>query len=105
MDELYIAGKQQELLKEKERLDREIGRVSKFQDYGSSTDDSTQEVETVGENIALRDTLEKEKREVEGALSRIEKGVYGLCEKCRHPINKLRLNAYPAARFCRQDSK
>lgn len=104
MEELYVKGKQQELLKEKERLDKDIAKAAKYQDIGDSSSDSVQEVEMVGESIALRDTLEKEKKEVKDALKRIEKNTYGLCQKCQQPINKLRLNAYPAARFCRQDS-
>ena len=39
---------------------------------------------------------------IESALRRIEKRTYGLCESCRHPIAKKRLNAIPAARYCIQ---
>ena len=37
---------------------------------------------------------------VEAALARIEKGVYGVCEGCRKPIPKARLEAVPYARYC-----
>jgi len=101
----YTRGKQKELLKEKARLDKEIARISKYQDIGSSSDDNAQEVEIVGENVALDDDLKREKKEVEAALKRIEKGTYGICLKCRKSINKPRLNAYPAAAYCRDHSK
>ena len=101
----YTRGKQKELLKEKVRLDKEIARISKYQDIGSSSDDNAQEVEIVGENVALENDLKKETKEVEAALARIEKSAYGKCLKCRQPINKLRLNAYPAAAYCRDHSK
>ena len=98
-------GKQKELLKEKARLEKEIARITKYQEVGSSSDDNAQEVEIVGENMALENDLKSESKEVEAALKRIEKGTYGKCLKCRKPINKLRLNAYPAAAYCRDCSK
>ncbi len=41
-------------------------------------------------------------RAIEEALARIRRGTYGVCEACGHPISKVRLNAVPWTRFCRQ---
>src|SRR5262245_54838580 len=41
--------------------------------------------------------------EVDSALSRIENGTYGLCEKCHDPIEVDRLLADPMVRFCLDD--
>jgi DnaK suppressor protein len=38
--------------------------------------------------------------QIEGALRKIEKGTYGLCETCQKPIMKERLKALPFARYC-----
>ncbi|MBI4386846.1 MAG: TraR/DksA family transcriptional regulator [Elusimicrobia bacterium] len=38
--------------------------------------------------------------QIEGALRKMEKGIYGLCESCQKPIPKLRLQAVPFARYC-----
>jgi DnaK suppressor protein len=38
--------------------------------------------------------------QIESALRRIEKGVYGTCESCRCVIPKKRLQALPFARYC-----
>ncbi|MFA6029283.1 MAG: TraR/DksA C4-type zinc finger protein [Elusimicrobiota bacterium] len=38
--------------------------------------------------------------QIEGALRKIEKGTYGLCESCQKPIMKQRLHAMPFARYC-----
>ena len=38
--------------------------------------------------------------EIEGALSRIEDGTYGICEGCNEPISKERLKAIPWTRYC-----
>lgn len=38
--------------------------------------------------------------EIKAALSRMDKGEYGLCAACGHPIRKERLRVLPYARFC-----
>jgi DnaK suppressor protein len=37
---------------------------------------------------------------VNEALSRMEKGTYGLCDECSEPISKARLQAIPYAKYC-----
>ncbi|MHB8289589.1 MAG: TraR/DksA family transcriptional regulator [Acidimicrobiales bacterium] len=68
--------------------------------YDSNFADSSQvtaekgEVETLA--AELRDALEG----VEDALRKLSAGTYGRCEGCHEPIDPLRLEAKPAARFC-----
>ena len=38
--------------------------------------------------------------EVDAALARLERGVYGVCEVCGEPIGEARLEARPVARTC-----
>ena len=38
--------------------------------------------------------------QIEGALRKMEKGSFGLCESCQKPIAKLRIQAVPFARYC-----
>jgi len=38
--------------------------------------------------------------QIEAALRRIEKGVFGICEACRTPIPTKRIKAMPFARYC-----
>ncbi len=40
--------------------------------------------------------------QIEAALRRINKGIYGTCEYCRAPIPKKRILALPFARYCIQ---
>jgi RNA polymerase-binding transcription factor DksA len=51
---------------------------------------------TLGRIESEADELEQ----VEAALDRISRGLYGLCESCRKPIPKLRLRAIPYAVLC-----
>ncbi len=61
----------------------------------------------VGSNTFERDhemSMAKNSREnlelVEGAIARIDKGTYGVCESCGGPIGKMRLQAFPRATLC-----
>jgi DnaK suppressor protein len=38
--------------------------------------------------------------QIEAALRRIAKGIYGVCESCRRPITRKRIAALPFARYC-----
>lgn len=38
--------------------------------------------------------------EIDAALSRLEAGTYGICERCGRPIAPARLDARPTARTC-----
>lgn len=55
-------------------------------------------LEEYEENTGILSQLENQLKEVNDALDRIEKGTYGLCEKCNQPIETERLEANPSAR-------
>ena len=100
-----------QLLQEKSRLEGELERLAKkegdeeyeakFEDFGRSEEDNAEEVENYAANLSITETLEKNLREVNDALERIEKDTYGICESCnKKDIRIERLKAYPAARLC-----
>jgi RNA polymerase-binding transcription factor DksA len=47
--------------------------------------------------------MEAKIADIERALERLVAGTYGVCEACGQPIGEARLEAWPAARFCRSD--
>ncbi len=49
---------------------------------------------------SLERRLEKLLQEVEYALSKFEKGTYGICENCGQPIEETRLETLPQALYC-----
>jgi DnaK suppressor protein len=49
----------------------------------------------------VRDLLQK----IEKALSRMDEGTYGICERCGKPIEKARLKALPYANLCIADAQ
>ena len=50
--------------------------------------------------LSLMETEEDRLELIEGALERIEDGVYGSCLECGGPVPKTRLNAIPYTPFC-----
>jgi len=50
--------------------------------------------------VTCLDEQTHQAREVQAALSRLEVGSYGVCEKCEDPIAPKRLDAVPWARLC-----
>ncbi|MEX2497098.1 MAG: TraR/DksA C4-type zinc finger protein [Woeseia sp.] len=52
-----------------------------------------------------RARLAAELRRVKSALSALTAGVFGRCRRCAEPIEKDRLQADPAARFCERCSR
>jgi DnaK suppressor protein len=71
---------------------------------GSSTDSADEnevadKLEELEENTGIVNQLETQLGEVNLALERIEKGTYGICDKCGKPIEVDRLEANPSSRF------
>lgn len=56
-------------------------------------------------NLSLRQNQERSLDEVIHALQRMERGTYGVCERCGREIDYARLKASPAVRFCMHDQR
>ena len=106
------------LLKEKEELEKELGKFAHrntkatetdfnadFPNHGDKDDENAAEVAQYSDDLSLEDTLEKGLRDIESALKRIEEGAYGMCKYCKSEINELRLEARPTSSSCIQCKK
>ncbi len=51
-------------------------------------------------NLALLTVMERKLESVNSALRAIEKGSYGICERCEKPIDPARLEVRPDATLC-----
>jgi DnaK suppressor protein len=71
----------------------EVGMDEDFADAGSATFDREQAL-SIANNI--RDLIDQ----VDRALSRIDEGTYGSCERCGRPIEAARLRALPRTLLC-----
>ena len=72
----------------------------KVEDLGKSDEDAGQEAGELDRNQAMVNTLEKERKDIENTLKKIEAGTYGKCETCSDNINPARLKAMPVASLC-----
>jgi RNA polymerase-binding protein DksA len=94
----------QKLLAEMQRVKAEIAEHARLAQErstsGNDIGDDGNEIEQVSKNLALKRHLERLLAQIEAAVSRIEQGVYGLCERCGQAINPERLEALPYATTC-----
>lgn len=58
------------------------------------------QVEEIGNALAVKEVLEKKLDKINSALERIKKGEYGICETCGKEIELKRLRVEPAATLC-----
>ncbi len=101
-----------QLTSERERLHHDldglnIDELSTDEEIGIGNhmaDDAT-EVFNQEANLSLRRNQQHALNEVESALGRMERGTYGMCERCGREIDFARLKANPAARFCMADQR
>ncbi len=112
IDPQTLAELKESLLKEKEELENNLGRIAKpasdkegdyeptFEDIGRDIDDNITEVEQFTDNLPVEITLQKKLQDVLEALERMDKGTYGVCENCHQEIDIERLKANPSAKTC-----
>ena len=111
LDEKNIAEFKEELIKEKNKLEGDLSKIAKptdekggyetqYENIGSDSDENATEVSGYNDKLALENDLEKQLKDTNDALKRIEDGTYGVCDNCSQEIPIERLKAYPAARNC-----
>lgn len=99
-DQTFVQKQKEILLAEKARVSEELKSINKFPRYGDSDEANAQEIERFEEYKGMEKKLFKFRDEVNNALKLIDKDKYGLCEVCGKPIDKDRLQAFPAALTC-----
>lgn len=117
MDKQFIEERKKDLLARKESLKKQLSAFAKksqineddystkWTDFGEKEDDNISEVEVFERNINLEGTLEVSIVKINKALKNIEKGTYGICEKCRGLIEEGRLKVFPSATACMKCKK
>jgi DnaK suppressor protein len=79
-------------------LSGDVGLDDESADAGTATFEREKDL-SIENNV--RDLLAK----IERALSRIENGSYGTCERCGKPIEKARIKALPYVDMCIKDAQ
>lgn len=63
-------------------------------------EEEADEVQEYGNMLPVEHSLELKLKDINSALEKIEKGAYGICEKCGKAIEEKRLMACPEAKTC-----
>ena len=72
-------------------------------DYDQHPADMASDTFERAKDLSILLGMEAKMADVARALERLDAGTYGVCEACGQPIGEARLEAWPAARFCRSD--
>ena len=104
----FIEEISQKLLAMKEELEKKLGQFDHkkedntlpdgtYPEYGDDDDDNVHEIEEFIVNKSVKDSYEKEFRDVINALERLENDTYGICKYTGDKIDEKRLLARPTS--------
>jgi DnaK suppressor protein len=121
MKEELIKKFKEKLEKEKEEIEKSLeefakkGKIpddweTKFPHYDGESgsgalERAADEIEEYENLRSLEQVLEMKLKNINLALKKIERGNYGICEKCQREIEVERLETIPETRFCSKCKK
>ena len=71
-----------------------------FESHPTSQEENADEVEAYDAALPVEHSFETRLKNINGALEKIKKDEYGICEKCKKNISQERLKASPEANKC-----
>jgi RNA polymerase-binding transcription factor len=96
--ETLLREKRNQFLREFRKAEEGLDAIAEERE--SELEEHAQEEQSARFLTRLDDRTLFTVKEIDGALERIIKGAYGVCESCRQDIPIARLRALPAARYC-----
>jgi len=97
-----VREERRRLEEEIERTREELDRLREYlrQEVDTSLDEGDPDLHEREKNLALMRSLEHRLSSLEQALAMLEKGTYGICQRCGKRIDPARLEALPEATLC-----
>jgi len=83
----------------------DLEKMKEGLDFGDDVDSLEEEADETEEHshyVGVKQVLDGRLRAVEDAITKIEKGVYGACEKCGGEIETEILEVVPESRLCKK---
>jgi len=108
----FLTQVKQSLTEEKTKLEKELGQFTTpnphvkgdfeadYPEYGDESDENAREIADYTANKPLEITLEKQLRDINKSLARLDEGTYGICKYCKEPIDEKRLLARATSGSC-----
>jgi len=98
----HLESERKRLIEQLEQLEADVQPVEERREgspFGKREEEATESFE-LEKRLALEKQTGDQLAAVEHALSKFEKGTYGLCDLCGQPIDPARLEALPQASLC-----
>jgi DnaK suppressor protein len=94
----------EKLEKERDAILAEMGRLRRYVEHEAEIEIDVEEGDPAifeqEKDLTLLQALERRLESINDALQSLEKGTYGICERCGNEIDPTRLEALPDARLC-----
>ena len=92
------------LSKKRKIILKRLKGLETIPDFGSGTDSDieTDESEEFSNQLAQTHVLKGRLADIELALSKIQKGTYGICENCKKEISPELLKIVPESQLCKE---
>jgi|SRR3989344_1266505 len=105
LSEKQIDTFKERLLGLRAELEESIAEAEAPADMGSDVEsdwsEEAEEAEEFGKKAGMRESFKRRLHDVNAALSKIEKGTYGVCEECGKEIEFDILSVDPESRYCK----
>jgi len=100
--EEFMLREREKLIEERKTVLEELNNLRELMQAEVDVDPDEGDVEIFEreKNAALIAVLERKLQDIDSALRSIEKGQYGICERCGQPIELERLEVKPDATLC-----
>lgn len=98
-----LAEIKEKLIAQKADTERQLELLKKGRDFGDdvdSYDEEADEAETAANTLEIEQVLKEKLARTENLLKKLEKGEYGVCEKCETGMGYEFLKENPDAFFC-----
>lgn len=102
MRQVNVEAERAQLEKELKEIRDDIAHVREWLqgEVDIDVDEGDPDLAEREKNLALLVTLERREESIMAALRAIDKGLYGICERCGEPIDPARLEVRPDATLC-----
>lgn len=96
------AALRKQLIEKRAATLQAMKKISDFEVSNEVGDEADQAGQSLEKELQfeLSDNERNQLDQIEGALRKMDKGTYGLCEQCQKEIPKPRIEALPFARYC-----
>ena len=98
----FVAQEQTKLTEERAQIEAELSHLRELMqaEVDVEPDEGDSEVFEREKNAVLIGVLERRLSDIDTALKSMEKGEYGICQRCGKPIEPERLEVKPDATMC-----